>query len=77
MLVALLVASQFLIGNWVPAMMTVYLVTGATIICVLIGVPLGVWCSRSERVASVVDGDLRHAADLPELHLSHPGDHAA
>ena len=53
-LVGLLAASQFLIGNWVPAMMTVYLVTGATVICVLIGVPLGVWCSRNERVAKVV-----------------------
>lgn len=53
-LVAGLVASQFLVGNWVPAMMTVYLVTGATILCILIGVPLGVWCSRSERVARVV-----------------------
>lgn len=53
-LVGGLVAFQFLIGNWVPAMMTVYLVTGATLICILIGVPLGVWCSRNERVARVV-----------------------
>ncbi len=53
-LVGLLVASQFLVGNWVPAMMTVYLVTGATILCILIGVPLGVWCSRNERAANVV-----------------------
>ncbi|MEZ5924892.1 MAG: ABC transporter permease subunit [Hyphomicrobiaceae bacterium] len=52
--VAALAAAQVLIGNWVPAMMTVYLVTGATVICILIGVPIGVWCSRSERVARIV-----------------------
>ncbi len=35
-------------------MMTVYLVTGAVVICILIGVPVGIWCSSSERVARVV-----------------------
>ena len=53
-LVSVLAASQFLVGNWVPAMMTVYLVTGATVICILIGVPLGIWCSKSERAARVI-----------------------
>jgi glycine betaine/proline transport system permease protein len=41
-------------GFWVPAMMTLYLVTAAVIICVLIGVPLGIWCARNPRVARVV-----------------------
>ncbi|MGE4244819.1 MAG: ABC transporter permease [Parvibaculaceae bacterium] len=41
-------------GFWVPAMMTLYLVTAAVIICVLIGVPLGIWCARKPRVARVV-----------------------
>ena len=38
-------------GMWEPAMMTLYLVTAAAVLCVLIGVPIGVWASRSERVA--------------------------
>jgi glycine betaine/proline transport system permease protein len=53
-LVAMLALFQLLIGNWVPAMMTVYLVTAATVLCVLIGVPIGVWSARNERVAKVV-----------------------
>ena len=43
-----------LAGFWVPLMLTVYLVTGCTILCILIGVPIGIWCSRSPRVARVV-----------------------
>lgn len=43
-----------LTGFWVPAMMTLYLVTAAVIICVLIGVPIGVWSARNPRVARVV-----------------------
>ncbi len=53
-LVAALAASLFLVGNWVPAMMTLYLVTAATVLCILIGVPIGIWAARSERTAKVV-----------------------
>ena len=60
-----------LTGFWTPLMLTIYLVTSATILCVIIGVPLGIWASRSPRAARVISDDLRHAADLPELHLSH------
>ena len=49
-----LMSVVLLSGFWVPAMMTLYLVTAAVIICVLIGVPLGIWCARSSRVARVV-----------------------
>lgn len=49
-----LLAIILLTGFWVPAMMTVYLVTAAVIICIMIGVPLGIWCARDERVARVV-----------------------
>jgi glycine betaine/proline transport system permease protein len=34
-------------------MLTVYLVTGATILSMMIGVPIGIWESRSPRVARV------------------------
>lgn len=43
-----------LAGFWTPLMMTIYLVTGATILCILIGVPIGVWASRSHRAARVI-----------------------
>jgi glycine betaine/proline transport system permease protein len=35
-------------------MLTIYLVTSATILSVLIGLPVGIWSSRNERVARVV-----------------------
>jgi glycine betaine/proline transport system permease protein len=47
---------MLLTGFWVPLMLTVYLVTGCTILCILIGVPIGIWCSRNPRVAKVVSG---------------------
>jgi glycine betaine/proline transport system permease protein len=49
-----LVAAIVLFGFWEPAMLTVYLVFASVIICVMIGVPIGVWASRSDRVARVV-----------------------
>ena len=49
-----LIAVILLSGFWVPAMMTLYLVTAAVILCILIGVPIGVWCARDRRVARVV-----------------------
>ncbi|MDH5530677.1 MAG: ABC transporter permease subunit [Paracoccaceae bacterium] len=49
-----LVAQIILFGYWEPAVLTVYLVFSAVVICVLIGVPIGIWSSRSERVARVV-----------------------
>jgi glycine betaine/proline transport system permease protein len=41
-------------GYWIPLMLTVYLVTGATILSIFIGLPLGLWASRSPRVARVI-----------------------
>ncbi len=38
-------------GNWEQGMLTLYLVTSAVILCILIGVPIGIWASRSERAA--------------------------
>ncbi len=47
---------MLLAGFWVPLMLTVYLVTGCTILCILIGVPLGIWSSRSATAARVISG---------------------
>lgn len=41
-------------GLWMPLMMTVYLVTGCAILSVMIGIPLGIWSSRSTTVARVL-----------------------
>jgi len=53
-LIVLMVVTIGISGLWVPAMLTVYLVTAAAVMCVLIGVPIGVWCSRSQKVARAV-----------------------
>ena len=47
---------MLLTGFWVPLMMTVYLVTGCTILCILIGIPLGIWSSRSPTAAREIAG---------------------
>ena len=52
-LTASLMLAIMLFGFWEPAMLTIYLVFSAVVICILIGVPIGVLASRSERVAKV------------------------
>lgn len=41
-------------GLWVPAMQTLYLAGAATLVACVIGIPLGIWASRSDRVEAVV-----------------------
>lgn len=48
-----LVAIAF-IGVWDEAMTTLSLITTAIVICTAIGVPLGIWCARSDRIWNVV-----------------------
>ncbi len=45
---------MMLTGFWTPLMMTIYLVTGCTILCILIGIPLGIWASRNAFAARVI-----------------------
>jgi glycine betaine/proline transport system permease protein len=54
LLCASLVLAIVLFGFWVPAVLTVYLVFSAVVICIAIGLPIGIWAARSERVARVV-----------------------
>ena len=49
-----MVATIGLVGMWKPAMLTLYLVTAAAVLCVMIGVPIGIWASRSQRTAKAV-----------------------
>jgi glycine betaine/proline transport system permease protein len=54
LLVIALLGTILLTGFWVPAVMTVYLVSVSVLICMAIGVPLGIWCARNARVARVM-----------------------
>ena len=54
LLTTFLSSMVMLTGFWEPAMLTVYLVFSAVLICVAIGVPIGIWASRSPLVARVV-----------------------
>jgi glycine betaine/proline transport system permease protein len=49
-----LLAFPAVVGFWKPAMITLYMIGSAIVICVLIGFPLGLWASRSDRVAKVM-----------------------
>jgi glycine betaine/proline transport system permease protein len=54
LLVGVLGFSAAASGLWVPAMQTLYLAGAATLVACIIGIPLGIWSSRSDRVRSVV-----------------------
>ncbi|MFT3989038.1 ABC transporter permease [Aestuariivirga sp.] len=41
-------------GLWVPAMQTLYLCGASALIACLLGIPIGLWASRSDRVAAAV-----------------------
>lgn len=40
-------------GYWERSLITAYMVTVAVVICILIGLPIGIWASRSERRTKV------------------------
>ena len=76
LVVFLLFCVIVVIGNWGFALTTFYFVFTAAIFCVLIGVPLGLWAARSDRVAKIVMLWLRYAANIPVVHLPAAGNHA-
>ena len=51
------VAALFVIGwldMWEDTMTTLAMVSVATILCILIGIPIGIWMSRSDRVQAMI-----------------------
>lgn len=42
-------------GFWTPLMLTLYLVTSTTVLCVLIGIPLGIWAARRPLAARIIN----------------------
>jgi glycine betaine/proline transport system permease protein len=54
LLLCVALAMSFIVtGFWVEAMKTTYLVLVSGILCLAIGVPMGIWCARSDRVARI------------------------
>lgn len=44
-----------LAGFWTPLMLTIYLVTGCTVMAIVIGVPIGIWAAKSPPAARVIN----------------------
>ena len=60
----------FLVGYfdmWEPMISTVSLVTAATLLCLVVGIPLGIWMSRSERVQSMITPVLDIMQTIPSF----------
>jgi glycine betaine/proline transport system permease protein len=54
LLLCVALAMSFIVtGFWVEAMKTTYLVLVSGILCLLIGIPMGIWCARSDNVARI------------------------
>ncbi len=53
------------LGLWEKSMLTLALVSSAAIFCVLMGIPLGIWCARSKRVYAVVQPVLDLMQTMP------------
>jgi glycine betaine/proline transport system permease protein len=53
-IVALLTAFCAAAGLWVPAMQTLYLCGASALVAAAIGIPIGLWCARSNRVQAIV-----------------------
>jgi glycine betaine/proline transport system permease protein len=61
-------ASFFIIiitGFWPATMSTLALITAATVISLLLGIPLGIWTARSDRVAAAVRPVLDFMQTMP------------
>ena len=54
-----------ILGFWEKSMITVALLGAAAILCVLIGVPLGIWCGKKERVYSAIRPVLDFMQTMP------------
>ncbi len=54
LVIALLTAFCATTGLWVPAMQTLYLCGVAALVASALGIPIGLWCSRSDRVSAIV-----------------------
>ena len=42
-------------GMWTPMISTVTMISAATLLCLTLGIPLGIWMSRSDRITPILD----------------------
>ncbi|MGB3148074.1 MAG: ABC transporter permease subunit [Paracoccaceae bacterium] len=54
LLVAVLIGFCASTGLWVPAMQTLYLCGASVLVACMLGIPIGLWASRSDRVQAIV-----------------------
>ena len=52
-------------GFWTQTMVTLALITSATAISLLLGLPLGIWSARSDRTASLIRPTLDFMQTMP------------
>lgn len=43
-----------LMGVWAETMTTLALIVTAIVVCIVLAIPLGIWCAKSDRVAQIV-----------------------
>ena len=55
LLPVLLLGFLMIAGFWTPLMLTLYLVTSTTILCVIIGIPIGIWAARSALAGRIIN----------------------
>jgi glycine betaine/proline transport system permease protein len=61
------IAYLALLGLWEPAMQTVALLGTAALICIVVGIPLGIWFSRSTRAYAVARPVLDLMQTMPSM----------
>ncbi len=54
LVVAVLIGFCATTGLWVPAMQTLYLCGFSALVASALGIPIGLWCARSDRVSAIV-----------------------
>ena len=54
-------------GMWTPMISTVTMISAATLLCLTIGIPLGIWMSRSNRAQSVITPILDIMQTIPSF----------
>ena len=55
------------LGMWTPMISTVTMITAATLLCLTLGIPLGIWMSRSDRVQSLITPVLDIMQTIPSF----------
>jgi len=54
-------------GMWEPMLSTITLVTAATLMCLAVGIPMGVWMSKSNRTQSIITPILDIMQTIPSF----------